>query len=326
MCGDDTARLKAALAGLQRYQAAERVAVTEPDLLVSAQIGPTRLLRMGSGSGEPIILIPSIINGPQILHLAPDYSFAEFLAGAGYTIYVIDWGPVNATRKDEILAQQVTEFLLPLIGSIGKPANLVGYCLGGLHAMAAAQLGGAKSLTMIVSPWDFSAYPDDRRAALGQLWGSQQVHCEALNCAPAEVLQSAFWQLDPPQLVQKFASAAVMDAAKFAHFVKVEDWANSGQALPLQAAKDIVKNLFDRNETGTGKWSVSGQIIGPDHLPCPALSVRSSIDRIVPFAASPVLSETLDLADGHVGMMIGSRRKTGLWAGVLDFIRRADVA
>ena len=324
MCGTDTARLETALAGLQRYQMADRVVTRELNLPIAAQNGPGRLLRVGEGMGASVVLIPSIINGPQILHLAPDYSLAEYLAEAGYAVYLLDWGAVDSARADEGLAAQVTDLLLPLIAQVGLPAHLVGYCLGGLHAMAAAQLGGALSLIMIASPWNFHAYEVERRTALRFIWNGQEDQYQSLECAPAEVLQSAFWQLDPEQLVRKFTSAAHMDNAKFAHFVRVEDWANSGEALPLQAAKDIVQNLFERNETGSGKWSVGGQIIAPAHVPCPALSVRSSIDHIVPFASAPLLSETLDLAEGHVGMMIGSRRQTGLWAGVLDFIRRAD--
>ena len=312
------------MAGLGRYQAAERARDAALDLPVAAQVGPARLLRIGNRTSAPIVLIPSIINGPDILHLAPDYSLAAFLVAAGYDVYVVDWGAVDAVRAEEGLARQITDILLPLIAEIGRPAHLVGYCLGGLHAMAAAQLGGALSLTMIASPWNFAAYPDDRRAALTQLWSGQKGQCAALQCAPVEVLQSAFWQLDPVQLVQKFTAAATMDLGKFAHFVRVEDWANSGEALPLRAAADIVEDLFTGNQTGKGAWRVGDMIIAPERLTCPALSVRSSTDRIVPMAASPVLPEILDLADGHVGMMIGSRRKSGLWAGVRDFIRRAE--
>lgn len=323
MCGEDSALLRAALAGLARYQAAQRSETGAMDLPVAAQIGPARLWRIGEGGGAPVVLIPSIINGPDILNLAPDYSLAGFLAESGFAAFMLDWGAVDAGRAEEGLEAQVTDLLLPLLAQIGGPAHLVGYCLGGLHAMAAAQLGGAKSLSMIASPWDFAAYEADRRAALATIWAQHSAQCEALQCAPAEVLQSAFWKLDPAQLVQKFAKAATMDDAKFTHFVRVEDWANSGEALPLLAAKDIVQTLFAGNATGNGHWRVGSQIIAPDGLPCPSLSVRSTSDRIVPFAASPVLSETLDLSDGHVGMMIGSRRKSALWAGVADFITRA---
>jgi polyhydroxyalkanoate synthase subunit PhaC len=324
--GADTTRLNTALAGLQRYQSAKRDALHAFDIPEVAKIGAARLLKVGGGTGTPIVLIPSIINGPQILHLTPEYSLGDFLVEAGHRVYLVDWGPVDAARADEGLAQQVSEILLPMLTQFGRQAHLVGYCLGGLHAMAAAQLGGALSLTIIASPWNFSAYTPDRRAGLAELWEGQRAFCQALKCVPAEVLQSAFWQLDPVQLVQKFIAAATMPDDKFNHFVRVEDWANAGEALPFRAAQNLVENLFGNNETAKSEWCISGQVISPENLACPALSVRSTTDQIVPFAASPVLSETLDLADGHVGMMIGSRRKTGLWAGVLDFIRRADSA
>lgn len=170
MCGTNGALLEAALAGLTRYQAAERKEAGAMELPVAANVGPARLLRIGSGSGAPVVLVPSIINGPEILHLAHDFSLASFLAEAGFAAYLLDWGAVDAGRADEGLADQVTDLLLPLLAQIGSPAHLIGYCLGGLHALAAAQLGGAKSLTMIASPWDFAAYESERRNALATLW------------------------------------------------------------------------------------------------------------------------------------------------------------
>ncbi len=327
ICGDDEAGLDKALAGLARYQAAARAAPVTLDLPVAAWIGPTRLLHIGGAvdnNQAPIVLVPSIINGPQILHLAPDYSLAAFLAEAGYATYLLDWGAGDAARVDEGLERQVAEMLNPLLATLKRNAHIIGYCLGGLHAMAAAQLSAARSLTMIASPWDFAQYGAEQRAAMQAHWAAQMSHSQSLQCAPIEVLQAAFWHLDPAQLVGKFAKAADLPPEKFAHFVRVEDWANSGEALPLCAARDVVDGLFARNETGNGEWRIAGEVIGPRRLRCPALSVRSRSDRIVPFAASPVLPHTLDLDDGHVGMMIGSRRKAGLWAGVLDFIRRAD--
>ena len=158
---------------------------------------------------------------------------------------------------------------------------------------------------MIASPWNFAGYDQGQRDDMTRHWDNNRAQCDALSCVPTEVLQTAFWQLDPALLVHKFAEAATLDDHRFAHFVRVEDWANDSEALPLRAANDIFDHLFSANKTGMGGWSVGNQIIAPDRLVCPSLSVRSRTDRIVPFAASPVPGETLDLDEGHVGMMIG---------------------
>lgn len=259
VCGTNGALLEAALAGLARYQAAERGEAVAMDLPVAAQVGPARLMRVGDGARTPVVLVPSIINGPEILHLAPNYSLAAHLVKAGHAVFLVDWGGVEGSRANEGLADQVIDLLLPLLAMIKRPAHLVGYCLGGLHAMAAAQLGGAKSLTMIASPWDFAAYEADRRAALSQLWAQHSQQCEALQCAPAEVLQSAFWQLDPGQLVQKFAKAATMEDAKFSHFVRVENWANSGEALPFVRPSTSWRNCSPATQLAKGNGALAGK-------------------------------------------------------------------
>ena len=71
------------------------------------------------GDGSTVLLIPSFINGSQILNLAPDYSFADYLAAAGHRVLLLDWGPVDSARAKEGLAEQITDFVLPLVKSIG---------------------------------------------------------------------------------------------------------------------------------------------------------------------------------------------------------------
>ena len=85
------------------------------------------------------MLIPSLINPPDILDLDAQVSLADAVARMGRKALLLDWGPA-AERSGLDVAGHVENLLLPLLRSIGEPAALVGYCLGGTMAIAAANL------------------------------------------------------------------------------------------------------------------------------------------------------------------------------------------
>jgi polyhydroxyalkanoate synthase subunit PhaC len=288
---------RAALEGVRRYQHAPEPTARR-QRPVAAEAGGARLLDCG-GSGAPIILVPSLINPPHILDLDEERSLAGALSGAG-RIFLLDWGPA-AVRRDFDLVAHVTQLLLPLVDSVG-PARLVGYCLGGALALLAGRLSPTVvSVATLAAPWRFSAYPAEARQTLAALWSAHRQACEGLGFLPMEVLQSAFWSLDPERVVGKFARFARLDpqSEEARRFVLLEEWANGGEPLPLAAARELVEELFGNDRSGRGEW-------GKGLPSCPTLHVTAANDRIVP-AASAAPGPTLACPAGHVGMIAGRR-------------------
>ena len=220
------------------------------------------------------------------------------------------------------VAGHVEQILLPLMEELGEPADLVGYCLGGTMALAAAQLGPARSVATIAAPWHFNGFPDDSRAELGKLWASAQPTIGALGVLPMEVLQCAFWNLDPARTVAKFEAFASLEGAEARTFVMLEDWANDGPPLSEAAAREMFEGLFRDDLTGTGRWQVAGATIDPESLAVPLLNIVSTTDRIVPAASAVRAGERLDLALGHVGMVVGSRAPHMLWEPLAGWLSR----
>ena len=310
--------MQAALAGLKRYQEAERGA--PPMLMPAVAEAHGASLRDYGGNGPPVVFIPSLINPPTVLDMG-DRSLLRWLAG-GRRVLLIDWGWPGEDRSDFGVAGHVERIALPLLASLNEPADLVGYCLGGTMALAAAQLGQARSVATIAAPWHFDGFPEDARANLAQLWRGAEPAARALGVLPMEVLQSAFWSLDPARTVAKFEAFAEMRGEEARTFVMLEDWANDGPPVPLAAAREMFDGFFDRNDTGRGEWRVGGQIIDPAALPCPLLNIVSTTDRIVPAASAPRAGERLELAQGHVGMIVGSRAKAVLWEPLAGWLSR----
>lgn len=310
-CGSDSARLARILAGLRRYQSAPPLPprTRHPEI---ARIGAVSLRDHG-GAGPFVVLVPSLINPPDILDLAPGNSLTAGLVAAGLHVLTIDWGDTEPHG----LAGAVTDRLVPLIVGLGRPVALVGYCLGGTLALAATALLGAqvRRLALLATPWHFSGYDASAQDGLAAWWASAQPIAQTLGSVPMDLLQPAFWSLDPESLAAKFEAfgAATGDSDSF---VRLEDWANGGAPLSIAAAHDLAETLFAANTSGQGLWQLGGTAIDASALSLPILDVIAGRDRIVPPAtalstAGPGTPLVLDA--GHVGMVVGRRAPEQLW-------------
>lgn len=311
-----------ALAGLRKYQEAEREPPLPPMPAVAEILGAT--LRDYGGSGMPVLFIPSLINPPSILDLSEDKSLLRWLARQGFRPLLLDWGSDVAARRGLSVAGHVEEIALPLIRSLGERVALVGYCLGGTMALAAAKPADATGVLTIAAPWDFLGFPPDSRDRIQALWTSSRPSVQALGLLPMEVLQSAFWSLDPARTVGKFETYAGLAAHAPGGriFVTLEDWANDGAPIGEAAAREMFEGFFRDNLPGSGQWLVDGAAADPATLACPVLHIVSTTDRIVPEASAPWGGETLRLGQGHVGMVVGSRAAEFLWAPLAAWLSR----
>lgn len=320
---DQRARIDRFLAAVRRYQQhAFRRDLPEPPAV--ARVGAARLLEFGEpgGGGPAVVFAPSLINPAWVLDLNARRSLLRWLAARGVRPYLIDWGTPGEEERGFDLDAYVARRLVPLIEALGEPVTLVGYCLGGTLATAAAALSPAvERLVLLAAPWEFSAYEEAPRRTLAAFAAQWQPLAQSLGVFPAEALQIPFWALDPTLMERKFARFAAMaeTAPEAEDFVALEDWSNTGPPLSLPAARQLVDGFFGANTPGSGGWSVGGTSIDPARVRQPALVVSARTDRIVPLASSAPLAEHLPAAAplaidlGHVGMIVSRRAPALLW-------------
>ena len=303
--GRDPELARAALAGLRAYESAPRDAVPAPREEVARVRGAC--LRDHGGEGPPALLIPSLINPPWILDLDEQVSLTAAIARMGRHVLLLDWGAADE-RKELSVAGHIEELLLPLLRSIGEPAALVGYCLGGTMAIALANLAACERVATLAAPWNFALYPEASRNALEDMWRHSEAASRSLAALPMEVMQAAFWSLDPDRTVRKFADFGRLDpaSAEARRFVALEDWANEGEPLPYPAARELIENMFGQDLPGSGRWQVGGQVV-TDGTPVPTLHVLAVHDRIAPAVTAPA-GNAVAIPSGHVGMIVGSAR------------------
>lgn len=308
-----------ALKGLSVYASATRRPRPSPAPMI-AQIGGA-LLRDYGGDGPPVVLIPSLINPPHILDLDPAVSLVAAIAGMGRRVFLIDWGKAQS-RAELSISGHIEHLLVPLIGSVGARPALLGYCLGGTMALAAANLLPVERVVTLAAPWRFNRYPDAAQHNLQQIWRNARPTATALGALPMEVLQASFWSLDPLRTVAKYAELARLapDSDEARRFVALEDWANEGEPLPIPTARELIEDLFAKDVSGSGKWMVGGQVMRCA-IDAPALHITAARDRITPAETAPEPG-SIELPAGHVGMIVG-RARTLLHEQLHGFLRLA---
>ncbi|WP_233222027.1 alpha/beta fold hydrolase [Allosphingosinicella deserti] len=314
--------MEKALLGLRKYQESARRAPLKQKPAIHTVHGAS--LRDYGGSGPPVVFVPSLINPPNVLDLSVDRSLLRWLVAEGHRPLLVDWSADVDSRRHLSVAGHVEHIVAPMLRALGGSAALVGYCLGGTMALAAASITPVRSVATIATPWHFAHYPEEARTLLESLWTQGRPTAERLGLFPMELLQSAFWSLDPARTVSKFERFAQLDggSVEAEAFVLLEDWANDGPPIGGAAARELFEDLFAADLSGRGAWRIGDAPVIPADLPMPLLNIVSTVDRIVPAASATDAGERIEIDKGHVGMVVGGSARTSLWEPLRDWLFR----
>ena len=285
--------------------------------------------------GPPVLVVPSLINRAYILDLSPERSLMRFLAQNGFRPYLIDWSEPGVAEKgfsfDDYIGGRLSAALSTILKKDGPPIML-GYCLGGLFALALSVMRqqDVKGLALLATPWNFHQ-PDEKPAkAMHALRPMIDDLVRLYGILPAETLQCFFSMIDPGSIERKFRmfGAMAQDSQRARMFVMLEDWLNDSVPLPARAARQCLYDWCADNIIAKGEWSVSGERICASSFKKPVLAIIPQKDRIVPPESALALldelphAEKIALPTGHVGMIAGVQAKSATFAPIANWINR----
>jgi poly(3-hydroxyalkanoate) synthetase len=286
--------------------------------------GDSRLLDYG-GEGPAVLFVPSLVNRAYVLDLLPGRSLLRWLPGQGFRALLLDWGWPGEAERHFTLTDYVAGRLERALAAAPGPVVLLGYCMGGLLALAAAlrRPDRVRALALLATPWDFHAGPDGPRRArtAAALLPGLDALMEPTGALPVDAIQSLFAMLDPFGVAQKFRAFARLDPAseRARLFVALEDWLNDGVPLPAPVARQCLAGWYGRNEPGRLAWRVAGQVVDPAGWGGPTFVAMPERDRIVPPASAAAVAARFAAATvhvatgGHIGMVAGAGAEAALW-------------
>ena len=288
---------------------------------------PARSKTAGGATLPPVLVVPSLINRGYILDLTADCSLMRWLAAAGLRPFLVDWDRPGAEERSftltDYIAGRLEQALDAVIAETGVRPLVIGYCMGGLLALALAlrRQADLAGLALLATPWDFHSDDDAQgalaAAALPGLAPLLEIHGEL----PVDVIQSLFASLDPQLVARKFIAFARLDPAspKAATFVALEDWLNDGVPLAAPVARECLGGWYGDNSPAEGRWRIAGRPIDPRALDLPSLHLIPAQDRIVPPGSALALAEAVPGAEamtprlGHIGMVVSAGAREQVW-------------
>lgn len=324
-------RLDRFLSGIEAYRHHPyRRTVAEP--AVCWKDGSTLLLDYGTvpgaaPNGFPILVAPSLVNRGYVLDLTEQRSLLRDLARRGYRPFLVEWGfPGEAERRfalTDYVAGRLEAALEAVLTITGTRPALLGYCMGGLLALALAQRRprDISGLLLLATPFDFAADAPPIAASLpmAEPWLAGSI--ETLGWLPTDWIQALFFALDPLLVINKFLRFGQTDSTtgEAADFVALEDWLNDGVPLAAPVAREALFGWYGRNTPAIGDWRIAGRPVIPEQVTVPALAMIPARDRIVPPASARALADRLpnatraDVALGHIGMVVSAGAPTRAW-------------
>jgi polyhydroxyalkanoate synthase len=283
---------------------------------------------------RPILLVPSLINRWYVLDLRPGASLVEALVGAGFDVWLLDWGIPEAEDRyldwDGVL-KRLGRAARRVQRETAQPAiGLLGYCMGGtLSAIHAAQHPSTiAAFVTLCAPIDFSLGGALRRM-VDPSWFDADAIADAGNVAPSQ-MQAGFTALRPTLDAAKLMSSPDLaaDGKARAAFLALEAWASDNIPFPGEAYRRYIREMYQGNELVLGAHRANG---APAHLGairCPTLTITASRDQICPPAAATALlrhvgstdTAVLEVPGGHVGAVVGSKAATRMYPGVIEWL------
>ncbi|MBI4860820.1 MAG: alpha/beta fold hydrolase, partial [Candidatus Riflebacteria bacterium] len=207
----------------------------------------------GARRGEPVLMVPSLVNRSWIMDFLPGESMAEYLSRQRFDVFLLDWGMPNPGQRQLKLEYYLDHYLDRVVKRTLKAASartchLLGYCLGGtMSALYLASRADAPvtSFISMTTPVNFVD-----RGILS--WWSRPGHFDAdklvntFGNIPDTFFRMSFPWIVPTAPLKKLRTLIERhnDPAYLKSFLALDIWLADNVPFPGEVYRQVIKDLY----------------------------------------------------------------------------------
>ena len=287
----------------------------------------------------PLVFVPPLGGTARVYDIRRGASMAQWLADAGFRVYVLDYGALGFEDRDLGLDDFVDGYVARAAEVAsedcgGLPVVLAGWCAGGIFAAlyASSRIGRKRvaGLALLASPLDLRrGHPLYPLARLPITEAGLRI--ARRTGLPAPVVSLVFKMTSPlKQLGKPLTVLRNLDDREFlVHFESLDEYVNAFAAYPGRAGYELVHALLD-NAILDGSLRIGHRRADVRRIAVPVMVLAGSTDVLAPASVveswCDVLldSEYHQVRGGHLGVMAGRRAPDSTWRLLRDFAARVD--
>jgi polyhydroxyalkanoate synthase subunit PhaC len=285
----------------------------------------------------PILLVMSLVTRPYVFDLRPGSSLVQDLLGAGYDVFLLDWGIPDAVESHNTLETYCDEYIPRAAEAVLHAAGtqrltVFGYCFGALLSLIS--VAGhtdfpADNMVVMATPVDLS-----HMGPLANIMSEGRMEPEDLfdetGNVPASTILDGFRLMTPTSELATIANlwqSLANDQAMAAHQALIS-WANEQIPFPGAAFHQFVHLFLRQQLLVKGRVPLADREVVLSNISCAVLNVLGDRDTLVPPESSaPLLDalqgvrvDTLTLPAGHAGLFVGRQARKRCVPAIISWL------
>jgi len=291
----------------------------------------------------PVLLIPPLMVKPFIFDLYPNRSLVVTLLMRGFQVYLVDFGEPDRADAYVTLDDYVLDWLPAACRAVkhdaGSPElSLLGYCMGGLFALAHVAANRDRTVRNIVS---IGAPVDTRKmgmfAWMAQLAGSQvEVLTRRIGNVPGGLSSTVFRLLTPMKNITRYADLFMnlYDREYMNGFDAMNQWVSQFIDYPQKAFEQFSHEFMQHNKLIKGQLKFGKKLADLRRVHAALLIFAGRTDQIAPPEAVRVVLDAVGSTDktfhlvggGHMGVFAGARAPEQVWKPAAEWLAERSAA
>jgi polyhydroxyalkanoate synthase len=242
----------------------------------------------------PLLIFPPWINKYYILDLRPDNSMLRWLAGQGFTVFVVSWVNPDASLAERTFEDYMTGAVYPAIEAVLKQTgaakvNAVGYCIAGTMLSCTLAHMAAKGDQRVASATFFAAQQDFSDAGDLSLFTDEdwlraiEVRMdEAGGVLPGRVMSDTFNSLRANDLIWSFFVGNYLLGKEPKPF-DLLFWNSDQTRMPKALHMFYLRRFYNENALARGELELGGEKLNLGAVKTPIFAQSSKEDHIAPY-------------------------------------------